>query len=191
MSQRIGRAEIALIVVDAVLVVILIALMVTRPTDTDVTDEPTESPQTAAAPLNPETGQSGTAGSTQAVTAPADALQITEFASPSGNIWCTIGAEAATCQIADMSYQPPTVNGCEDNELLGYIVQVSVDGPEYPCPTGNISGPAATERTALEYGETSAVGDFMCQSSETGMTCTNLSTGARFSIARAGVTLDP
>ncbi|MFV0426407.1 MAG: hypothetical protein ACK5KU_05140 [Beutenbergiaceae bacterium] len=187
MPQRLRPTVITLIAVDAVLIAILIALMLTNPR----TSEAGEQPETPTAPegsvTTPLAQETGTDGSRQAVTAPADALAIAAFASPSGNIWCNIGVESVECQIGSMSYQPPTVEGCEGNELLGYIVRVTVDGPEYPCPSGNISGGPAADRTTLAYGETSAVGDFMCTSSESGMTCTNLSSGGQFSIARAGV----
>src|SRR5690606_28687807 len=129
---------------------------------------------TAAEPTEPAT-QETTGTSPQAGTAPADALDLAEFVPPSGHLWCTITDGAATCQIGEIEYQPPTIEGCDDNELAGKVITVTVEGAEYPCPTGNISGASAGDRTTLEYEQTTAVGDSMCTSTREGVICTNLS----------------
>lgn len=185
MSRRLGPAAITLIVVDAVLIGLLIVLMVTAPRSAD-NDGP-GSTQASVGESGTDPGSPGASaepGSTQVVTVPQGALELAEFASPSGNIWCTIGSDSAACQISEMAYQAPG-GGCEGNELFGHVVEVAADGSSFPCPDGGIPGAPAADRTVLEYGQTSALGDFMCTSSESGMRCTNIRTGAGFTVARA------
>lgn len=188
MTRRLGPWEIALIVIDVVLIVVLIVLMVTTRGDAGAANE--EGSTTPAAASDPGTGESGTSSSTQAVTPPADALALAEFSTPSGNIWCSIGESAASCQIEEIDYQPASIDGCDGNDLAGRIITVTSEGAEYPCPDADISGPAAGDRTVLEYGQTTAVGDFMCTSAESGVTCTNLSSGKSFTVTRNGPRLN-
>lgn len=186
-ARRLGPLEITLIVIDVVLIGVLIFLLATAPEGPDGNAD--DGPTTSTEPTEPVTDETTSGTSTQAVTAPEGALEIAEFQSPSGNIWCTIGDTAAVCQINDIDYQPPQIEGCADNDLAGKIVQVSVEGAEYPCPTANIAGAEAGERAVLDYEQTTAVGDFMCTSERDGVTCTNLSTGSAFTITRNGPSL--
>lgn len=193
MARRLGPLEITLIVVDVVLIGVLIALIATAPRGPDEVGAQETTAASSSAPLDPETeDETGSPSSTQAVTVPADALDIAEFQSPSGNIWCTISEAAAMCQIEDIDYQPTQITGCEDNELAGRIVQVTAEGAEYPCPGGDIGGGAPADRAVLQYEppEVTAVGDFMCSSAQTGVTCTNLSSGKSFTITRNGPQLN-
>lgn len=187
MARRLGPVEITLIVIDVLLIGVLVVLLATAPDrPSDPGDDPSgaSSPSTSVEPDAPS--------STQAVTAPEGALDLAEFTTPSGNIWCTLAEESATCQIADIDYEAPAISGCEDNELAGRVLSVDTEGVvEYPCPTGDIAGAARGDRTVLDYDEVTAAGDFMCASAESGVTCTNLGTGASFSVTRRGPTLSP
>lgn len=187
MARRLGPAVITMIVVDVVLIVVLVALMVTAPQAPQ--EAPTEDTTNPAAPTTTASQEDATTpSSTQAVTVPEGALDLAEFTTPSGNIWCTLGDDAASCQIGDTSYQPPAVDGCGDNDLVGRVLTVTDDQAEFPCPDGDIAGPPAGERTVLEYEQVTAVGDFMCSSSETGVRCQSLVSGRGFTVARAGAT---
>ncbi|WP_420114120.1 hypothetical protein [Pseudactinotalea sp.] len=186
-ARRLGPLAITLIVIDVVLIGVLIFLFVTAPDRPD--DRPDDGSTSATAGEPTEEPTSPT--STQAVTAPDDALDLAEFQTPSGNIWCTITDAAATCQIDQIEYQPPQIDGCADNDLAGKVIQVTTEGAEYPCPEGDIGGAAPGDRTVLEYTpeQTTAVGDFMCTSTTNGVRCVNLSTGASFTITRNGPSL--
>lgn len=189
-GRRLGPLEITLIVIDVVLIGVLVFLLVTAPDPPE--DTPNEDTSTSAAASGDPTEEPTSPTSTQAVTAPDDALDLAEFQSPSGNIWCTISDSAATCQINQIEYQPPQIDGCADNDLAGKVIQVTTEGAEYPCPEGDIAGAPAGDREVLTYDpeQTTAVGDFMCTSTTTGVTCTNLSTGANFTITRNGPSLN-
>lgn len=189
-ARRLGPLAITLIVIDVVLIGVLIFLLATAPDRPDDTsgDDTSASATASGEPSEEETSPT----STQAVTAPDDALDLAEFQTPSGNIWCTISDAAAVCQINEIEYQPPQIEGCADNELAGKVIQVSAEGSEYVCPEGNIAGASRGDRAVLEYEpeQTTAVGDFMCTSTMSGVTCVNLSTGASFTITRNGPSLD-
>lgn len=189
-SRRLGPLEITLIVIDVVLIGVLIFLLATQPDGPD--EQPTETASsTAAEGGTGEDASSAEPSSTQAVTVPEGALDLAEFAAPSGNIWCTITDDAATCQIATIEYEPPAIANCEDNDLAGKILRVSGETAEYPCPSGSISGPEPGDRDVLDYGETTHVGDYMCTSTQEGVSCTDITTGASFSVRRAGATVSP
>lgn len=191
-ARRLGALEITLIVIDVVLVGVLVFLLVTAPRGAE--DPGADDSSSSTEQLSEGTGEEETSPtSTQAVTAPDDALDLAEFRTPSGNIWCTIGDASAICQINEIDYQPPQIDGCADNDLAGKVIQVTAEGAEYPCPEGDISGAAPGDRPELAYEpaeQTTAVGDFMCTSTRNGVTCTNLSTGTRFTISRSGPSID-
>ncbi len=186
MARRFVPAEIALMVIDAVLIVALVALLLTQP---DGAPEASEGSSSSSAGEATET-ETDTPSSTQAVTPPEGALDLAEFATPTGNIWCTLTDTSATCEIATIDYQPPPIDGCDDNDLAGKVLTVSAEGAEYPCPDGDIAGAAPDDRAVLDYESVTAVGDSMCTSMETGVTCTNLSTGASFTLTRRGPSID-
>jgi hypothetical protein len=188
-SRRLGRLEITLIVVDVILIGVLIFLLATQPDGPD--DPGDETSSSADAATDADASETDSPSSTQAVTVPEGALDLAEFTTPSGNIWCTISDDEATCQIETIEFQPPSIDGCDDNELAGHVLRVSGDVAEYPCPDGPIAGAAAEDRTVLEYGQTTHVGDYMCTSTEEGVSCTDINTGASFSVRRAGATVAP
>lgn len=188
-SRRLRPLEIALIVIDAILVVVLIVLLVTAPDGPDDAGDGGTTSATAAATGEPGATDTGEPSSTQAVTVPEGAVELAEFVAPSGNIWCTIGEDAASCQIKTIEYQPPTIDGCTDNDLVGHVLTVDADGAEFPCPDGPIPGADPGDREELDYDQTSHVGDYMCTMTKTGVGCTNILTGSGFTVRRAEATL--
>lgn len=185
-SRRLGPLEITLIVVDAILIGVLVVLLVTAPDGPD--DRTGDDPSSTAATTDPSATVTEDPTSAQVVTVPADAVDLAEFATPSGNIWCTIGDDSAACQIDTIEYAPPQIEGCDDNDLLGRVLVVGPDGAEFPCPDGSIPGADPDDREVLDYGQTTHVGDYMCEVTRTGVTCTNITTGSGFSVRRAEAT---
>lgn len=181
--RRLGPAEITLIVIDVVLIGVLVFLLATAPSGPDDSGDATTS---TGADGGTETPSDGASTSTeQVVTVPAGAVEVAEFVTPSGNIWCTIGDDAATCQIDTIEYARPEIPDCAGNELAGHVITVTSEGSAWVCPEGDIPGAPPGDRTVLEYDQTSHVGDFFCTSTEQGVSCTNVTTGAGFSVRRA------
>ena len=178
--RPLGGGAIALIFMDVVLIGILIALFATRGAPSSGDAETTAAQTTAS---DSET----TLSSVPAVTPPADALDVAAFALPSRNIWCEIGAEDATCYIADYTFSPPNVPDCTGT--VGHVVQVTEAEASLPCSTEDAPGEASPDLTVLDYGQTSVVGDFMCTSDTDGVTCRSAASGHGFTLARGGFTL--
>jgi hypothetical protein len=112
---------------------------------------------------------------------------LATFALPSGNIACDITADAATCTIAESDVEPGSEEGCEGT--IGQVVKVDPDGASAPCVSGALPGPAAPGTPVLEYGQSTTVGDYTCESATTGVTCTHEPSGTGFRLARAGFEL--
>ncbi|UNX54701.1 hypothetical protein MF406_17790 [Georgenia sp. TF02-10] len=108
--------------------------------------------------------------------APPGAEERTSFATPSGNIACTLGG-TTSCTISDVGFEPPA--GCTGSVTL---VVGLVDEARADC-----AAPAATGDGTLEYGQAATAGRFACTSEESGVTCWSTLTGRGFSVARAGI----
>lgn len=121
---------------------------------------------------------------------PADATatqapaEVTLFVSPTGNIACSISAEAARCDIAEKTWEPGA-QPAECTQAWGNGVQVDAAGPHLTCAGDTLIGGGGA---VLEYGQDVAVGDYACTSSEAGMRCAQASTGLGFSLSRRAFT---
>jgi hypothetical protein len=113
--------------------------------------------------------------------------ELTTFALPSGNIACDLTADRARCTIAEIEAEPEGAEGCEGT--IGQVVQVDPQGASAPCVSGALPGPAAPGTPVLEYGDSTTVGDYTCESATSGVTCTHEPSGAGFRLARAGFEL--
>lgn len=124
--------------------------------------------------------------------APSPTLEIdpataTVVASPTGNITCSIVPEGVRCAIASLAAEPVPVAGCDGT--VGHVVELTTAGVSTPCvPTAETPAAAGPDVTVLDYGTTAEVNNFVCESTETGMRCTDSTTGKGFVLARAGVT---
>lgn len=189
MARRgLGKGAIALIVIDAILIVVLIVLLVThpRPLGQDGDDPPGEVTDSAA----PGDGVGAAAEPEEspetpdpALEIPDDARDLSEFAMPSRNIWCQIGEEAF-CFIGHYTFRPPSVDTCDSE--VGPVVQLTSEGATFPCVTDEIGSSAPSDAPDLDYGEHTVVGDFWCSSEETGVTCRSVETGRGFTLAVGG-----
>lgn len=181
--RSLGRAAIALIVLDVVLIGVLVALLLTaqRPAGGD---GETAEPTTSAAATDPVETATDAA---PAVTPPADALDVAGFALPSRNIWCAIGDAEATCEIGSITFTPPDVEDCEGE--VGHVLVVTEAEASLPCVSEPVAEEASADLPNLEYGQTTAVGDFMCTADTDGVTCQSLVSGRGFTLASGGFTL--
>lgn len=105
------------------------------------------------------------------------------FASPSGNIVCSITADSADCVIRSFDYEPSDAVDCPDG--AGGHLRVEPAGATMPCAPLVVEGAMAE----LGYGEELTAHDYTCSSERSGVTCRHEGTGYGFSVARAGYEL--
>ena len=109
------------------------------------------------------------------------------FQSPSGNIVCIVtaltnrGAPAAACQVQRHTYTPPPPGECH---LGGWGSQIDLDQgnpAQFECVGGVLAVPPMS---TLDYGQTRSAGTITCSSEQSGMKCTDSSTGHFFRLSR-------
>ena len=116
------------------------------------------------------------------------------FQSPSGNISCQLGTfldagisrATAACQVGQHNFStPPRPADCMGG--WGDSVGLTQGGqPSLQCHSDTLLG---SSQPVLDYGQTRSVGPITCDSEETGITCTDSSTGHGFSLSRDGYKL--
>ncbi|GAA1624368.1 variant leucine-rich repeat-containing protein [Georgenia ruanii] len=110
--------------------------------------------------------------------APSGARQASTFSSPTGNISCAIGDDAATCTIGEHRFATP--EGCSAERVTATVGRGGAARPDCSVsPPGNAG--------ALAYGQSAAAGHFACTSRQDGMECWSTLTGHGFTIARRGL----
>lgn len=102
------------------------------------------------------------------------------FVTPSGNIGCYLNDESARCDIVEKDWPaPPKPPACLGD--WGHGLSVAESGPGTVCAGDTVLGGPVT----LGYGLASQRGNYRCEVSEQGVTCTNLATSRGFKISRA------
>ena len=91
--------------------------------------------------------------------APAGARKASSFSSPTGNISCALGDDAATCTIGEHHFDTP--KGCSAERVT---VTVGRGGDARP----DCSVPPAGNGGALPYGQSATAGHFACTSRQDG-----------------------
>ena len=174
------RWVIGLAALNVVLFVILAGLL--------LTNGPQESAQTSdGAASDPTTAQeaSPSESETEAELAPVPegALEVPTFVLPSGNIACDLQDSGLSCTILNATFEPPAGDACQ---WRGQVVTLDASGVFMPCPDEQ---PVATDgRTALDYGQSTAIGVWVCSSSEQGLECYSREDGTGFTLARSSFT---
>lgn len=151
-----------------------------------ITRDSDQSQQAAPPPpaTDDSTGEDGLVDeSDNGTEAPADAE---EFATPSGNIGCTIDQERARCVVKSFDYSPPDAPDTCEMEEWGSIVVANRDGAGFSCTPADFPDDAEP----LDYGQTITAHGMTCSSSEAGVSCRSDETGSAFSVARANATFD-
>lgn len=106
--------------------------------------------------------------------APDDALSITEFSSPTGNINCQLSEGDVLCTVADFEFDAP--EECDN----GVTFRVSGEG----SATIDCSSSVASQGQQLQYGEVTGNADFACEGNEFFFECWSQRTGEGFEVAR-------
>ncbi|HWJ85471.1 MAG TPA: hypothetical protein VNR62_08580 [Cellulomonas sp.] len=144
---------------------------------------------TTADPSAPAS-QAASGGATDGAASGATSDVATSFASPTGNIACTMSPDGVTCTIANIQYEVPASEGCTGT--TGHTVMLNEsDGVTTPCVEGPAPAPASADTPVLEYGQTQTVGPYTCTSGSNGMSCVVDETGAGFRVATAALTTLP
>jgi hypothetical protein len=105
---------------------------------------------------------------------PDEALSITEFSSPTGNINCQLGDDDLRCTVAEHNFDAP--EDCEG----GVTFRVSDQG----SATIDCSSSVSSQTQQLQYGELTGNTDFACEANEMFFECWSQRTGEGFEIAR-------
>jgi len=173
-ARRLSGGEKALIAVVTVLVIVFLVLLAQRPGAAPPADEAA----TAGA------GPGGSASPSATVNPVLDLeSQGYSFQLPSGNIGCAMSASGVLCAIRSFDYPPPDLPGCDAD--TGVAFELDADGTSAACTTGT---PDFGDVAVLPYGESTTVGEFTCESSEQGVSCSNAA-GQEFSVRRSDYNL--
>ncbi|WP_405133588.1 DUF6636 domain-containing protein [Nocardia sp. NBC_01388] len=113
--------------------------------------------------------------------APANAAQLDQFVSPSGNIGCLIGPHGAECEIRDHSYaQPVAPVNCHG--AYGDVFSAQ-DGTfaQLNCHTDQ---PIDFHSRVVDYGQQVREGTMVCSVTMQYVECADGTTGHGFKVAR-------
>ena len=177
----------ALGIIFSALVIVAIALLAvviyvfTRGFETP-NSSPTTPPAAQAAPTTASpTTPSPSPSTTEAIRypAPANAQQLTAFATPSGNISCSFNSTGVSCVINSNDWAAGNYASCSGSSHG--TLSISGDSAVQSCGTSG-----ATAATGLAYGQYAANGDYACSSTADGVSCWNTKSGASFALARGG-----
>ena len=105
------------------------------------------------------------------------------FASPSGNIVCSMSDRSASCDIFERDWTGPAVEGdplCGLREADRVFLPVGGPAAIY-CRNDTL---ISTEEFTLDYGQSHTVGPLTCTSAPSGTTCADVDTGHYFRVSR-------
>ncbi len=111
--------------------------------------------------------------------APAGAITVDSFSSPSGNITCSFTADSVSCGIGESDWAEDGYASCSGSKVG--VLSASKDKAGQSCESAAPSG-----GNALAYGAAATKGDFACHSTQDGISCWNTKTGQSFALARGG-----
>lgn len=112
--------------------------------------------------------------------APAGAITLSSFASPSGNISCAVSGDIVSCTIAEHDFVD---DSCGADNSLPFTIVLETNG----TASGSCQLTAVAEAGAtLSYGAAAQNGRMACTSSEDGVECWSQVSGEGFSVNRSG-----
>ena len=115
-------------------------------------------------------------------------VEVADFRSPSGNIYCRLGPDFATCEVEEGRIEPPDDGICAGGEATDVGRLELVAGAVTPvCNTDSMRDPEAKK---LAYGRIARLPgvDVTCLSEERGVTCIDPRSEHGFFIARGTFT---
>ena len=135
------------------------------------------SPSTASASPKASATPSASATPTLKAPAPGNALELSTFDAPSGNITCTLGSKEITCVINEHA----ATDSCPASKPL--TVKIGSNGQSSQSCGSNF----APSGVSLSYSSSAKNSDFACTSAEAGMQCWSQVSGEGFTLSREGV----
>ena len=111
--------------------------------------------------------------------APADAITVDSFSSPSGNITCSFTADGVSCGIKESDWAEDGYASCSGSQVG--VLSATKDKAGQSCESAVPGG-----GNALAYGAAATKSDFACHSTQDGISCWNTKTGQSFALARGG-----
>ncbi|WP_454051624.1 hypothetical protein [Cellulomonas sp. Marseille-Q8402] len=143
-----------------------------------------------AGPTTSSSQPAATDGASGAATDGSTSAEPQTFASPTGNITCTMSPDGVTCDIANIQYEVPAAEGCTGTTGHQIVLNTS-DGLTTPCVEGPAPAVASADTPVLDYGRSQTVGPYTCTSASNGMSCVVDDTGEGFRVATAALTTLP
>ncbi|AYE96540.1 hypothetical protein C0J29_18815 [Mycobacterium paragordonae] len=105
-----------------------------------------------------------------------------DFQTPSGNIACSLSSTGVACDINEHTYTPPPPPECGQHLAWGDRFVLEPGKPAtIHCHGDTVRVPG--ERT-LNYGQTASAGTLSCISEQSGVKCTDSSSGHYFEVSR-------
>ena len=135
--------------------------------------------QVPSAPASPTPSASATTEEPVRYPAPAGAVTVDSFASPSGNITCSFTADGVSCGVKESDWAEDGYTSCTGTKVG--VLTATKDKAEQSCESNVPVG-----GNALAYGASAMKGDFACHSTQDGVSCWNTRTGQSFALARGG-----
>ena len=146
--------------------------------DDPTSDSPSKKP-TPSASASPTPSPSASPSQKLVAPAPADAVEMSSFTAPSGNITCTLGTDSVSCTIKDHSFVPQDAS-CGNSSSTPVTWTVGKDG----AASGSCGSSFAGSGASLNYGSAAKNSTFACTSSEDGIECWSQISGQGFKMSR-------
>ena len=155
--------------------------------DTAANDDPAGNSQQTEAPKQPSQtpskspSPSASASASQKLTAPAppNAIEMSAFSSPSGNISCTLADDSVTCTINEHSFTPSDAS-CKNSSSSPVTWTVKKDG----TATSSCGTSFSSTGAQLAYGSAAKNNSFACTSADNGIECWSQVSGQGFTLSR-------
>ena len=163
----------------AVILLGFVIYVFTRGYEGPATGSDTTPSASSSAPAHATPSPSATTEEPVKYPAPAGAITVDSFSSPSGNITCSFTADGVSCGIKESDWAEDGYASCSGSQVG--VLTASKDSAGQSCESAVPGG-----GNALAYGAAAAKGDYACHSTQDGISCWNTKTGQSFALARGG-----
>ncbi|MBE6482297.1 MAG: hypothetical protein E7Z94_08010 [Actinomyces ruminicola] len=152
----------------------------TDPAQAVATQAPATTPADTEASSTPSPTPSPTASQNLVAPAPDDALEMTAFTTPSGNISCVLSDDSVSCTVNDYDFIP-TDASCNNSNTKAFTVSVDAEGEAQ----GDCGIAFSAAGASLNYGASAKNDSFACTSTESGIDCWSQVSGQGFHLSRS------